>query len=53
VIAINRVKEITKLSPPSAYKILDELERLNILKELTGGKRGKLYLFEQYVDLFK
>ena len=23
------------------------------LKEITGGKRGKIYVFDQYVKLFK
>ena len=50
--AIN-VKAITKLSSPSVYKLLDELEKLEILKEITGGKRGKIYCFSEYVNLFR
>jgi len=29
------------------------MERLGILKEITGGKRGRTYRFEQYVKLFR
>jgi len=29
------------------------MEELQILKEITGGQRGKLYLFEDYVNLFR
>jgi len=47
-----KIKEITKLSLPSAYKLIDNLEDLHILKEVTGAKRGKLYLFEGYINLF-
>lgn len=29
------------------------LERLEIVKEITGAQRSKLYLFDEYVQLFK
>ncbi len=48
-----KVMELTKLSKPPVYKLLKELERLQIIKEITGGKRGKQYLFIDYVKLFK
>ena len=53
VIDAQLANKITKLSPPSVYKLINELEELNILKEITGGKRGKLYVFKDYLDLFK
>jgi Fic family protein len=51
---VNAVKivEITKVSQATAYKILDELVNLKILKEITGGKRGKIYVFDNYIKLF-
>jgi Fic family protein len=45
--------EIAEISPASAYKLIGDLERLEILREITGGKRGKHYLFHNYVQLFK
>ena len=53
IIDSQRVKELTKLSLPSVYKIIKELEDLEILSEITGGKRGKLYLFKEYLNLFR
>jgi Fic family protein len=47
-----KAKEITQLSMPSVYKLLDELEKLEIVKEITGSKRGKLYSFSEYIKLF-
>ncbi|MBN1182509.1 MAG: Fic family protein [Bacteroidales bacterium] len=44
--------ELTKLSPPTVYKLIGELEQLGVLKELTGGKRKKIYLFDKYIKLF-
>lgn len=47
-----KAKEITGLSFPSVYKLLEELEAQEILKEMTGSKRGKIYLFKDYINLF-
>lgn len=46
-------KEITKLSLPSVYKLIEELEKLEILVEITGGKRSKSYVFKKYIEIFK
>jgi len=53
LIDANKVSEITKISPPSAYKLIAELEKLKILEEITGGQRGKQYWFTDYINLFK
>ena len=45
--------QITQLSLPSVYKLMNDLEEINILNEITGGKRGKLYVFKDYLNLFK
>jgi Fic family protein len=52
VVDATKAKVITNLSNPTVYKLLEELERLHILKEITGGKRGKQYLFTDYIRLF-
>ena len=48
-----KVGEVTGVSPASAYKLIVDLEKLRILKEITGGKRGKQYIFDAYLQLFK
>ncbi|MCX2681772.1 Fic family protein [Galbibacter sp. EGI 63066] len=53
MIDAQRAKDLTNLSMPSVYKLIDELEKLGIIQEITGGKRGKLYLFRDYIKLFK
>lgn len=53
IVDAQKVKELTNLSPPSVYKIIDDLDRLEILTEITGAKRGKIYLFKDYTKLFK
>lgn len=48
-----KVGEVAEISPASAYKLIADLELLGILKEITGGKRGKHYLFDDYLKLFR
>lgn len=47
------VGEVVEISPASAYKLIADLEALGILREITGGKRGKHYLFDDYLNIFK
>lgn len=48
-----KVGEVAEVSPASAYKLIADLERFGLLREITGGKRGKTYLFDAYMKLFK
>jgi Fic family protein len=52
IVNANKIVELTGVSQATAYKILDELVGLEILKEITGGKRGKVYRFDNYIKLF-
>ena len=52
IINASRVSKAANISPASAYKLISDLERLEILTEMTGGKRGKRYLFSSYLRLF-
>lgn len=53
VINAEKVSVITGISMPSSYKLIKLLEELEILKEITGGQRGRMYAFEKYIKLFK
>ncbi len=48
-----KVGELAEISAASAYKLVADLEQFGILKEITGGKRGKIYAFDAYLQLFK
>ena len=52
VVEVNRVEEIIQKSNVTAYKLLDSLEKLEIIKEVSGAQRNKLYVFNEYLDLF-
>ena len=53
MIEAKQAQKLTKLSLSSVYKLIDDLERLEILQEITGGKRKKVYFFKDYITLFK
>jgi Fic family protein len=53
ILNAHQTKKLTNLSPPSVYKLISEMKNLGILKEITGSKRGKQYLFRDYTDMFK
>ncbi|MBE8713478.1 Fic family protein [Sphingobacterium hungaricum] len=52
IINVQRIQEITSVSLPTSYKIIDELVGYGILKEMTGGRRGQRYVFEAYMSIF-
>ena len=45
--------EAAEISPASAYKLVADLKQFGILKEITGGRRGRMYVFDAYLQLFK
>ena len=53
LINAEKVSDITGISMPSAYKLIIDLEKLDILKEITGSQRGRVYVFENYLRLFR
>ena len=48
-----KVERVVGKSAVSAYKLISDMEDLGILKEITGGQRRKMHMFEEYVKLFK
>lgn len=53
IISVQEVINIIDKSPNTAYKTIALLEQTAIVKEITGAQRGKLYAFEEYINLFK
>ncbi|MDR0566761.1 MAG: Fic family protein [Prevotellaceae bacterium] len=40
-------------TPQTAYNLIADLEKMGILREITGAQRNKLYAFEPYINLFE
>lgn len=52
IIEVSKVEEIIQKSSVTSYKLLADLERLNVITEISGAQRNKLYVFKDYIDLF-
>lgn len=52
IVNLQKVQEMTQLSRPASYRLISDFVNLGILKEITGAKRGKLYSFNDYLNLY-
>ena len=52
MISINETAGLLNTSHQTANALIKKLEEMNILQEITGYDRNKLYLFERYFNLF-
>jgi Fic family protein len=52
VINVAKVEQIIEKSNVSAYKLIDSMQQLNILREITGGQWKRMYVFQEYLILF-
>ena len=53
VVEIQKVSEITGTSAATAYKLIADFEKMEILTEITGSQRGKIFVFKDYLKLFE
>jgi len=52
VIDAQKVGSIIDKKPQSAYQLINKLENLKILREITGSQRNRLYVFDDYLEIF-
>jgi Fic family protein len=52
VINVRAAQEWLSVSTPAAGRMISDLEREGILKEITGGRRNRMFRFAPYLDLF-
>jgi Fic family protein len=53
IVDISNIALVIKKSKATHYKLILDLEKLEIIKEVTDNKRKKIYAFQEYLDLFK
>ena len=46
---IQKLKEATGLSVPTVIRALEGLQRLGIVRETTGARRGRVYAYDEYL----
>jgi Fic family protein len=52
ILDANTVAELLHIQFTTANRLIADLEKLGILKELTGYKRNRMFAFEEYIRLF-
>jgi Fic family protein len=52
LITANYVAKTLNLAPRASNALLKDMEEIGILKEMTGFKRNRLFVFEKYLHLF-
>ncbi|MFC2134722.1 hypothetical protein ACFLTH_08910 [Bacteroidota bacterium] len=53
VVSSDDVSRYLKITRATANSLINDFIKLEILKELTGGKRNRLYSFYEYLNLFR
>lgn len=53
IIDANQVADVTGLSMSSTYRLIADMEEIGLLTKILGGKRGRKYTFERYLNLFR
>ncbi|MCH5718475.1 Fic family protein [Niabella hibiscisoli] len=53
IIDVQKLSVVTGKSLKPAYNLMALLEKLEIVKEITGAQRSKLYMFDEYMQIFK
>lgn len=52
-ITVNQAKDLLQVSFKSANDLINEFVRVGILKEMTGQNRNRIFVFEEYLALFR
>ena len=52
IITATRLEKDLDITHPTANKLLNDMINLNILREVTGAQRHRLYVFETYLKTF-
>jgi len=47
------VAEALEINVSTAFRLIDDFIKLNILKEVTGFKRNRIFAFDDYIKLFR
>lgn len=53
IVTAETISQHTAVTPPTAYTLIAEFERLGILTEITGNPRGRVWAFKPYLAVLK
>lgn len=49
----DKVSKAADISLPTAYSLIEALESRGIVREITGAQRKRMYVFDEYLKLFR
>jgi len=52
IVTVNQSKEITGLSYNATNALISDFIHANILKEMTGNSRNRVFIFDEYLNQF-
>lgn len=53
IMSAKKIGERLQITHPSVNQLIKDFQKIGILKEITGFKRNRLFVFKEYLDLFK
>ena len=53
IVAPGEIATALEVNISTAHRLVQDFEKLGILKEQTGYKRNRVFVFENYLKLFK
>ncbi len=53
IVDASDVAEALKINISTALRLIDDFIKLNVLKEVTGYKRNRIFAFDEYIKLFR
>lgn len=53
IVDVVEIGRMLSIGTSTAFRLVDDFEKLGILKETTGFQRNRVFIFQEYVDLFK
>ncbi len=53
IVDSSKVVKVLNVTPTTANNLIKEFEKFGLLVELTGFKRNRLYIFDEYVKIFQ
>ena len=51
ILSVTNLAKKVRLTKPTIHNAIENLEKSRILKEVTGKKRGRIYLYTEYYDI--
>lgn len=53
VVKIQQVADKLKITPKAANALVTDFMKLSILREATGYQRNRIFIYQEYLDLFE